>query len=51
MALLKKELEISLKPEEWKKWKTLTNKAVCSCYKDPSAVFRLGLETAASAHK
>jgi hypothetical protein len=51
MALLKKELEISLKPDEWKKWTTLTNKAICKCYKDPSAVFRLGLETAASAHK
>ena len=49
MALLKKELEISLKPDEWKKWKTVTNKAVRACYKDPSAVLRVGLESAASA--
>ena len=51
MAKQKRELEINLTTDEWKKWKMLTNKSACRCYKDPSEVFLLGLNTACNAYK
>ncbi len=47
MALIEKDLgKIKLTPQKWTKWKMLTQKGNCKCWKDVSKVFELGLDTA-----
>ena len=50
MAKETRKLEISLKPDDWKKHKKLIGKSNCKCYSDPSEVFLLGLQTACNSH-
>ena len=50
MAKKTQQLDISLKDAEWTKHKKLLGKSNCSCYKDPSEIFLLGLNTACNAH-
>ena len=50
MAKETRKLEITLKPDEWKKHKYLIQKSSCACYKDPSALFLLGIQTAINTH-
>ena len=46
MAKETRELKITMKQDEWNKHKKLLQKNSCRCYKDPSEIFKLGLETA-----
>ena len=46
MAKETRELKITLKQEEWSKHRKLLQKNSCKCYKDPSEIFKLGMETA-----
>ena len=48
MAKIKKEIEVELKAEEWKKYNTLIAKPTCKKYKDAGEVFRYLLNAAAS---
>ena len=47
---IKKELDIALTQQDWKKYKQMCNKSSCKKYKDPSEVFLLGLETMCNAY-
>ena len=42
--------KIEMDTKYWTMLKKLTNKGHCKCYKDPSMIFQLGLETACKAH-
>ncbi len=50
MAKKTETFEISLQPDEWKKHKKLIGISNCKCYKDPSEIFLLGLQTACNSH-
>ena len=51
MALIKKEVELKLTQQEWARYKKLCDKGGCKSMKDPSEVFRIGLQNACYMNK
>jgi hypothetical protein len=51
MALIKKEVELKLTQQEWTRYKKLCSKGGCKSMKDPSEVFRIGLQNACYMNK